>query len=104
MKNIAFAVVATMCAVTVSPAHAGEESIRLKEGTNRDITQARCAICHSLDYITMVAPVMNRASWEKTVRKMIDSFGAPVEEQAATQIIEYLGQQYSAEASQGERK
>ena len=57
---------------------------------------ARCAVCHSVDYITMSAPVMNRAAWEKSVRKMIDVFGAPVDEQDASRIIDYLGQHYSA--------
>ena len=96
MKNRALAFALTVCACTTSPSHAGEESIRLKEGIGRDVTTARCAVCHSLDYITMVAPVMDRAAWEKSVRKMIDVFGAPMGEQDARAIVEYLGQHYSA--------
>lgn len=96
MRNCALAFALTICALAASPSRAGEENIRLKEGIGRDVTTARCAVCHSLDYITMVAPVMNRAAWEKSVRKMIDVFGAPVGEQDASLIVEYLGQHYSA--------
>ena len=96
MRSRALAFALTVCACAASPSHAGEENIRLKEGAGRDVTTARCAVCHSLDYITMVAPVMNRAAWEKSVRKMIDVFGAPMSEQDASSIVEYLGQHYSA--------
>jgi cytochrome c5 len=96
MRDFALALALTVCGFASSPLRAGEESIRLKEGAGRDVTTARCAVCHSLDYITMVAPVMNRSAWEKSVRKMIDVFGAPVDEQDASRIVEYLGQHYSA--------
>jgi cytochrome c5 len=77
-------------ALTGPIAISGEESTRLKEGPGRDLTAARCAICHSVDYIPMNAPVMNRAGWEKSVRKMIDVFGAPITEDEAKQIVAYL--------------
>lgn len=94
IRGLAFAL--AVCACAARPSLAGEENIRLKEGIGRDVTTARCAVCHSLDYIPMVAPVMDRAAWEKSVRKMIDAFGAPMDEQEARSIIEYLGQYYSA--------
>jgi hypothetical protein len=88
-----------MCAVlyaTTTPlARADEEAIRLKDGAGRELTRARCVICHSLDYIPMNAAVMSRAEWEKSIRKMIDRFGAPVTEDEAHQILDYLAQQYS---------
>ena len=96
MRNCVLALALSVCAFASSPSRAGEESIALKEGVGRDVTMARCAVCHSLDYITMVAPVMNRAAWEKSVQKMIDVFGAPVDERDAGSIVEYLGQHYSA--------
>lgn len=96
MRSRALAFVVTVCACVAGPSHAGEENIRLKEGVGRDVTSARCAVCHSLDYIPMVAPVMNRAAWEKSVQKMIDAFGAPMNEQEARTIVEYLGQHYAA--------
>lgn len=95
MSKPALAFALTICAFAASPSRAGEENISLKEGTGRDVTTAHCAVCHSLDYITMVAPVMDRSGWEKSVRKMIEVFGAPVGEREASSIIEYLGQHYS---------
>jgi len=98
MRNGVLAFAFTVCVFAASPSHAGEERIRLKDGVGREVTMARCAICHSLDYITMVAPLMDRAAWEKSVRKMIDGFGAPVSDQDASAIVEYLGQHYVSEA------
>ena len=82
------------CVVSAA-AHAGEESIRLVDGAGRDSTASHCAICHSLDYIEMNAPVMNRAGWEKAVQKMIARFGAPIDEAAARDILDYLAAHYS---------
>jgi cytochrome c5 len=96
MRNSGLLMTFTTCILVATGARAGEESIQLKEGTGRDVTGARCSVCHSLDYISMVAPVMNRAAWEKSVRKMIDTFGAPVDEQDAGHIIDYLAAQYSS--------
>jgi mono/diheme cytochrome c family protein len=74
---------------------AGEQSIQLVEGAGHDLTAAACAICHSLDYIPMNAPLMSRASWEKTVHKMIDKFGAPIKPEDVDQIVTYLSEHYS---------
>ena len=67
---------------------------RRSRGHERD-----CAICHSLDYIPMNAPVMDRTAWEKTLQKMITRFGAPIDEASARDILDYLSAQYSRGAS-----
>jgi sulfite dehydrogenase (cytochrome) subunit B len=91
--------IAAVAACVLMPvAHAGEERIELRQGEGRDLTTARCSVCHSLDYIPMVAPAMNRAAWEKTVHKMIDAFGAPMEKADADRIVDYLAGQYSSAA------
>jgi sulfite dehydrogenase (cytochrome) subunit B len=98
MRRVSVFAALAICALFLAAtSRADEGSFRLKEGTGRDLTTARCTSCHSLDYIPMVAPAMNRAAWERVVRKMIDAFGAPMEAQDAAQIIEYLGEQYSAQ-------
>ena len=74
---------------------AGEESIRLVDGPGRDLTATTCVTCHSLDYIPMNAPLMSRASWEKSVHKMIDKFGARVAPEDIEPIIAYLTAHYS---------
>jgi cytochrome c5 len=81
--------------LSVGVAQAGEESIRLEDGPGHDLTAARCAMCHSLDYIPMNAPVMDSAGWHKTVQKMIDRFGAPISAPEAREIVEYLSSRYS---------
>jgi sulfite dehydrogenase (cytochrome) subunit B len=74
---------------------AGEESIQLLDGPGRDLAATACVTCHSLDYIPMNAPVMSRASWEKSVHKMIDKFGAPIRPEDVDQILAYLTAHYS---------
>jgi cytochrome c553 len=73
---------------------AGEEAIKLQDAPDRDLVVARCSTCHSVDYVQMNAPVFDRASWQKSVRKMIDTFGAPISEDDAKRIVEYLGSNY----------
>jgi cytochrome c5 len=73
---------------------AGEESIKLHDAPDRDLVVARCSTCHSVDYVQMNAPVFDRAAWQKSVRKMIDTFGAPISEDDARRIVAYLGNNY----------
>ena len=76
-------------------AFADEDSIQLREGNGRDLTAGRCAICHSLDYIPHNAPVMDRTGWQKTIQKMRDKFGAPITDEEAQQILDYLAGSYA---------
>jgi cytochrome c5 len=72
-----------------------QQLTQLAEGTGRDVTVGRCIICHSLEYIPSNAPAMNRAGWEKTIQKMRDRFGAPITDEEARQILDYLAAHYS---------
>lgn len=90
-----FALIAAALCIA-SAARAGEETITLENGSGRELTVGRCVICHSLDYIQMNAGVLNRSGWEKTIRKMIDRFGAPVSDEEAQQILRYLQTHYSS--------
>jgi mono/diheme cytochrome c family protein len=80
--------------VVAFPAEAGEESITLKDGAGKDLVEADCAACHSLDYVEMNAPFLDQKKWEATVKKMIDRFGAPIAEADAAAITEYLTANY----------
>ena len=73
---------------------AGEEGIELQAAPGRDVVVARCSVCHSVDYVQMNAPVLDRAGWQKSVRKMIDQFGAPISEEDARRILDYLAANY----------
>ncbi len=71
-----------------------EEKVRLKDAPNRDLVEANCVACHSLDYIQMNSPFLDRKGWEASVNKMIKVFGAPIKEEDAQKIVEYLSKYY----------
>jgi mono/diheme cytochrome c family protein len=76
-------------------AAADEDAIQLRDGSWRDLTAARCAICHSLDYIPGNAPVLDRAGWQKVIQKMRERFGAPITDEESQQILDYLAASYA---------
>ena len=92
------AVSAALAVAAAAAAAAGEESLTLHEGSARDLTAGRCAICHSLDYIPNNAPVMDRTGWQKTIQKMRERFGAPISDQEAQQILDYLAGNYAGKS------
>lgn len=75
-------------------AWAAEDSIKLKGGPGRELLEAQCVSCHSLDYVVMNSPFLDRKGWEASVNKMIKVMGAPVSEADAKSIIDYLEAQY----------
>ncbi len=54
----------------------------------------KCAICHSADYINLQPPHMKPAQWQSEVAKMQHAYGAPVSDEEARLIGEYLGKTY----------
>lgn len=87
-------VAAALVVASLGAAAAGEESIELQDAPGRDLVVARCSVCHSVDYVQMNAPALDRAGWQKSVRKMIDQFGAPIGEEDAQRIMDYLAINY----------
>jgi mono/diheme cytochrome c family protein len=77
---------------------AAAEVTELRDGEGRDLTVGRCIICHSVEYIPANAPAMNRAAWQKTIQKMKDRFGAPISDEEAKQILDYLSANYSGKS------
>ena len=75
-------------------ATAGESQIILKDRPGRNQVIAQCAVCHSLDYITLNAGIPDRAGWEKIVGKMVNVMGAPIDDADKQTIIDYLAQNY----------
>ena len=80
-----------------APAPAAEVTA-LREGAGRDLTVARCVICHSAEYIPSNAPAMDRAAWQKTIQKMKDRFGAAITDEEAKQVLDYLSANYSGKS------
>jgi len=84
-----------IAAVAISAsAFAVETPITLKEGPGRAAVENLCGGCHSLDYIRINAPFMNRQTWTAEVTKMINAFGAPIAQNDANVIIDYLAANY----------
>jgi cytochrome c5 len=80
------------------PAPPSEAPIQLKDAPGRELAASRCNICHSLEYIPSNAPAMNRAAWQKSIQKMKERFGAPISDEEAKQILDYLDGSYSGKS------
>jgi cytochrome c5 len=78
----------------VSPCRAGEDQVALKDGPGRDVVEASCSMCHSLDYIPMNSVFLDRKGWEASVNKMIKVMGAPIRSEDVPAIVEYLARHY----------
>jgi len=81
-------------AAAISAAAAQEQAITLKPGPGLDKVQANCSACHSLDYIPMNSPFLNAAGWTAEVTKMIKAMGAPIGDDDAKAIVDYLAKNY----------
>jgi hypothetical protein len=87
MRYFATAILVANLAVSAA---AEEKSKRLKQGAGLDKVESNCNACHSLDYVPMNSPVLNAAGWDAEVAKMINAFGAPIDETDAKIIADYL--------------
>lgn len=80
--------------VIAQPVLADEDSITLKGDQGRDVVEQNCAACHSLDYIMINSPFLDRTKWEATVKKMIGVYGAPISMDDTSVIIDFLTRRY----------
>jgi len=90
MKRIAV----PTAALTLLAAASVAQEVELRAAPGRELVASRCAVCHSLDYIPMNSPFLDRAGWEKTLHKMTDVMGAPIEDQDVKAILDYLTGSY----------
>ena len=72
---------------------AQEEKVQLKDAPGKDKAQV-CVACHSLDYIPMNSPFLDKAGWTASVNKMINAFGAPIAKEDVDAIATYLAENY----------
>ena len=91
MKRI---IVSLAALSAIATAAAQEKPVVLKEAPGRAVVENLCSGCHSLDYLRINAPFMNRMGWTAEVNKMIQAFGAPIETKDAGTIIDYLSTNY----------
>ena len=83
-------------AVIAVSAAAEERPVQLKQAPGLDKVEASCGSCHSLDYIPMNSPFLNAAGWDAEVAKMINAFGAPIDQADANIIADYLKKNYGS--------
>jgi cytochrome c5 len=81
-------------ALAVPAAFGAERAVVLRDAPGRAIVENNCGVCHSLDYIRINAPFMNRQTWAAEVNKMINAFAAPIPKGDADTIIDYLSANY----------
>ena len=91
MKKI---LLAGMLLLACGGAHAVESDFKLKEGPGLDKVKANCSACHSLDYIQLKSPFLDRKGWDATVTKMIKALAAPVKAEDVPVIVDYLTRNY----------
>ena len=84
----------TAAALTLLAAASAAQEVELRAAPGRELVASRCGVCHSLDYIPMNSPFLDRTGWEKTLHKMIDVMGAPIEERDMKAILDYLTASY----------
>ena len=73
---------------------ASESAVQLKDGPGLELVRAHCVMCHSLDYIQMNSPFLDREGWQKSVDKMIKVMGAPIRPEDVGPIVAYLASAY----------
>ena len=61
----------------------------VKMGQDFDTVQANCLMCHSFGYILNQGP-QPRKHWEEVVEKMIKAFKAPITDEDAKKVEDYL--------------
>ena len=61
----------------------------LPYASGRELVEQNCLTCHSAAYIKM-QPDFPRKTWQKTVDKMVKTFGAPIDTSNIPKIVDYL--------------
>jgi cytochrome c5 len=87
-------VIIALLLLAAAHATAQESRLQLRDGPGRQLVEAHCVMCHSLDYIPMNSPFLDRKGWEGSVNKMVKVMGAPIAEADAQKIVDYLVGQY----------
>ena len=70
----------------------------MKPGPGQEVTAIGCATCHSPGYIQMNSVFLTPDQWKAEVTKMRQVFGAPIDDDAAKQILDYLNANYAVPA------
>ena len=88
LSHAVVAAAADTVIITLPPDHGA-----LPPGPGMEVAQKACQTCHSTDYIAM-QPRGGEAQWRAVVTKMIKVFGAPIPDDDARAVVEYLAREY----------
>jgi mono/diheme cytochrome c family protein len=80
--------------IALASARAEEKPVLRKEAVGQQAVEGNCASCHSLDYLRTNSPFLDRKGWQAEVNKMTGVFGAPLQPDDATAIVDYLAKNY----------
>ena len=94
MKALPFVFAAALAAIV--PALAAEKPVAIKDAPGRETVENMCSGCHSLDYIRINSPYLDRQGWTAEVNKMVMAYGAPIPMEDTKTIIDYLAANYAA--------
>ncbi|MBM4213565.1 MAG: hypothetical protein FJ179_07590 [Gammaproteobacteria bacterium] len=83
---------------SIAPRAAAEPEAAAGEGC--ELFVARCSVCHSIDYIEIHARFGTRTLWEASVAKMRNAFKAPISDDEARQLVDYLQRNYGPSRAQ----
>ena len=65
------------------------DSERMFPGPGSDAITNNCLACHSASMV-LNQPVLSKSAWQAAVTKMINTYKAPVSEDDAAAIVDYL--------------
>jgi hypothetical protein len=65
---------------------------QLPDDPARPLVQARCLLCHSVDYVTQQR--LTEGQWQKTVEKM-RKFGSPANDEEAKAMVAYFARYWT---------
>jgi mono/diheme cytochrome c family protein len=77
------------------PAMAQQAPGWMKPGPGQEEVAASCATCHTLDYIRMNSVFLTPDQWKAEVTKMRSAYGAPIDDETAAKIMEYLNANFA---------
>jgi len=100
MRAGVFVMIVAFACAGVTAADTEEKPIVLKPGPGLDKVESNCGVCHSLDYIQMNSPFLNAAGWNAEVTRMIEAFGAPINDADAKVIVDYLARNYGTRSQE----
>ena len=101
LTGVALGRSADTTAASASESTASEPSVSEDEaapGEGCELFIARCTSCHSVDYVAMHARFGTRVLWETEVAKMRTAFKAPLSDDEARRIVDYLARAYGPSA------